>query len=40
VKEHRDLPATELLDAIVHAVRDHSAQEQSDDLTLIVGRAR
>src|SRR5690606_7047077 len=40
VKEHRDLPATELLDTIVHAVRDHSAQEQSDDLTLIVGRAR
>ena len=40
VRDNRHLTAPGLLDAIVRAVREHSAQEQFDDLTLIVGRAR
>jgi phosphoserine phosphatase RsbU/P len=40
VKEHKSLPASELLDAIVRAVREHSTQEQFDDLTLIVAHVR
>lgn len=40
VRRHADRPAPALLDAIVAAVRDHSADEQFDDLTLIVARVR
>ena len=40
LREHPDLPAPALLDAIVAAVGAHSAAEQYDDLTLIVARVR
>ncbi len=40
VKQQRHLPASELLDAIVRAVGEHSSQEQFDDLTLIVAHVR
>lgn len=40
LQRHREMPATELLDTIVAAVREHSATEQFDDLTLIVARVR
>jgi serine phosphatase RsbU (regulator of sigma subunit) len=40
LKQHAGSPAPAVLDAIVGAVRDHSADEQFDDLTLIVARVR
>lgn len=40
LRERADLPASDLLDAIVAAVGAHSAAEQYDDLTLIVARVR
>lgn len=40
VRAHAGQPATSMLDAIVSAVREHSASQQFDDLTLIVARAR
>lgn len=40
VRRHAATPAPALLDAIVAAVRDHSTDEQFDDLTLIVARVR
>jgi sigma-B regulation protein RsbU (phosphoserine phosphatase) len=40
LKQHAGSPAPAVLEAIVGAVRDHSADEQFDDLTLIVARVR
>ena len=40
LRQHAGSPAPAVLDAIVGAVRDHSADEQFDDLTLIVARVR
>ncbi len=40
VRRRSGLPAPALLDAIVTAVREHSSEEQFDDLTLIVAHVR
>jgi serine phosphatase RsbU (regulator of sigma subunit) len=38
LRQHRDLPPKELLDAIAGRVRQFSPQEQADDITLIVAK--
>src|SRR5215831_6717347 len=38
VRRHRQLPAQALLEAIVNEVRQFSAQEQHDDITLVVAK--
>jgi serine phosphatase RsbU (regulator of sigma subunit) len=40
LKSHFELPAPALLEAIVHAVRKFSPQEQHDDITLIIAKCR
>ena len=40
LRSHFELPAPALLEAIVHAVRSFSPQEQHDDITLIVAKCR
>jgi serine phosphatase RsbU (regulator of sigma subunit) len=40
LRRYRDMPAAELLNAIVDEVRQFSPESQHDDITLIVGKCR
>jgi serine phosphatase RsbU (regulator of sigma subunit) len=40
LQRNRDVPCSELLNAVVDEVRNHSPREQRDDITMIVARAK
>ena len=40
LRRHRELPPSDLLNAVVDDVRKHSPHEQRDDITMIVAKCR